>query len=382
MYYHFVLLSPTNTRRSGAIDPDDGARFGNLLVNNNNNNNNTATMDVDWNLASVNPGEDVVDPARTTTTMTMRNDDEILIPLEPDTEESFINDGKRNPNDHEHTYSTGIHLITTFFRGKYSPERFEEILEVLRKNLRNPYITRVHVLWEDESPAGYLQSAAGADASARSPPPTDAERAKLVLTRVPSQPTYLQLFSYVDRTLRRGSIAVLANGDIYFDDSLSCLRNVTPDSKRYRWDRTMGKRPFFSLTRRHAPECGRQKDYKRIFDLCEAYIGSHDVFVFAPPVSPRVYRSLNHTQNQGLGAENVVIWELNNSGEWRGMNPCDLIKSYHLHCTNERAYSVVDDATGRRVFLSGKRFNNGTWKHGWIKPWHWRKTITCGYEMF
>ena len=58
-----------------------------------------------------------------------------------------------------------------------------------------------------------------------------------------------------------------------------------------------------------------------------------------------------------------------------------MIRSSHLHCTQERAYSNFDE-NHRLVFVSSKRFNGGVRKHGWIKPWYWRRTIACPHEMF
>jgi hypothetical protein len=265
-------------------------------------------------------------------------------------------------------FSSGIHLVTTFFRGKYSSDRLAELLTSLKLNLANPLVSYVHVLWQDVSPESFAQELA---------PYTH----KLILSRVVSQPTYEQFFDYVNHHLKRGTIAIIANGDVYFDDSLKCLKPVDQDSPKFAWRPGMGKRPIFGLTRRHAPQCGEKPDYKDIYDLCDHYIGSHDVFVFAPPVSHDISSMLNHTQNWGLGAENIVIWEFNHSGEWRAFNPCDMVRANHLHCTGERAWSRLDEKN-KLVFVSGKKYHNNVRKHGWIKPWYWRKTINCPHEMF
>jgi hypothetical protein len=268
-----------------------------------------------------------------------------------------------NPND---PMAGGLHLITTYFSGTYSSERLGEIQACLAHNLANPHLRKIHILFEG------------------SPPPISAD-SKLVLTKMSHQPTYAELFDYANGFLKRGAVAIIANADVYFDDSLRCVQPPQPGTPRFALEKQqrggLGKRPFYGLTRRHAPECGDKPDYLKIYDLCEQYIGSHDAFIFAPPVAESIVKQLNHTQNAGLGAENVVIWALNHSGEWRGFNPCDLVLAYHLHCSQERAYSRIG-ADSRLVFVSGKQYNGGVRKHGWIKVYHWRKTITCPYEFW
>ena len=81
-------------------------------------------------------------------------------------------------------------------------------------------------------------------------------------------------------------------------------------------------------------------------DLCLEYMGSHDVMIFAPPVPRELTAKLNHTQNKGLGAENLVIWEFSNYNKgpfkkgYRVLNPCTMVHAIHMHCTNERHSSV------------------------------------------
>ena len=53
--------------------------------------------------------------------------------------------------------ANGIHIITTFFKGSYSKNRVMEILNCLKKNMDNPHITAIHVLWEDVNPRDLLR---------------------------------------------------------------------------------------------------------------------------------------------------------------------------------------------------------------------------------
>ena len=221
-------------------------------------------------------------------------------------------------------FESGLHVISTFFHGKYHKRRFSEIVATLLANLENPYVRAVHLLWEKENPAQYVTS--------------PALRKKLVLTQVQGQPTYARLFNYTNNVLQRGTIAVITNADIYFDSSLRCLRSVTPDNQH--WNST--KRLVLALSRRHTTLCGGKTDLNSHWDLCKEYIHSHDAFVFAPPVSRRVLMRTRHPQNR-YGAENIVIWELMKAGGvLRNVRSslfsfCVLSMPHILHHTTTRA---------------------------------------------
>ena len=129
-----------------------------------------------------------------------------------------------------------------------------------------------------------------------------------------------------------------------------------------------------SLTRRHSPLCGRKRDHKNIFDLCTHYIGSHDMFIFEVPVSREITSKLDFTQDIGFGVENRVIWEFAHHG-YATYNPCEMIHGFHYHCSQERKYR------DKGIIISQARYNNGTRKHGWIKPYWWTNEFTCPFPL-
>ena len=225
------------------------------------------------------------------------------------------------------TRNSGIHLITTFFHGAYHSRRFHEIVATLVSNLENPYISNIHILYEGTDPRYFI-------------PLTIQQRIlqvgiqnKLVLTQVEQQPTYKEMFEYANKNLERGSIAIVSNADIYFDASLKCIYFLTRKTKI---DVHTPGRPAFALTRRHSSEC-QLPDYSPYFDLCKTYIHSHDSFIFAPPLPKAILEKTDHTQNQGYGAENIVIYEFKKH-RFQVSNPCFPIHGFHLHCSNERLY--------------------------------------------
>jgi hypothetical protein len=239
-----------------------------------------------------------------------------------------------NPKYRTFRKNTGVHLITTFFVGTYHQKRLNELLETLKRNIENPYFEAVHVLWEDKNPRYNFTNP-----SSRFFIPGNISD-KLVTMKVNNQPTYRKFFDYANTFLARGAITIISNSDIYFDTSIKRLvfgrpGNNNNNSTTTKW------RSAMALSRRHAPECGGKYDWKGTFDLCDHYIGSHDAFVFAPPVPKFVLDNSKHTQNH-FGAENVIVWAFMWAKDFRGhvLNPCQRIRGFHLHCSPERHYEI------------------------------------------
>jgi hypothetical protein len=243
-----------------------------------------------------------------------------------------------NPKVFTFRKNAGIHLITTFFKGSYHKERVNELIESLRRNIKNPYIEAVHVLYERDNPRADLQKT-----NVR-----DLLDTKLVTMKVPQQPTYFRLFGYANAALERGSIAIVANSDIYFDKTLVKLKFGAPKNDT-NW------RSAMALSRSHSADCGKEDDWNGIFDLCSTYIGSHDAFIFAPPVPDFVLKNSRHTQNH-FGAENIIVFGFIWARGFRGhlSNPCKRIRAIHLHCSAERHYEI------------GASISSG--RHGKIRP--------------
>lgn len=240
----------------------------------------------------------------------------------------FLDDSNDQPV--KYNSSGGIHIITSFFRGNYTSERVKEILLCLERNLENPLISAVHVLWEDENPRQLIRKEL---------------RHKLITSVVKGQPTYFRFFSYADLFLERGSIAVIVNADIFFDKSIGLIKfghfdssYVEPSRKSNAYWQSLRdvNRTVLALTRRHADECGAKNDWKHDFDLCENYVGSHDAFIFAPPTPCKIIENSRHYQNR-MGAENKLIWGIKKDKRIRLLNPCNKIIASHY-----RKFILID----------------------------------------
>src|SRR5262249_10910658 len=85
------------------------------------------------------------------------------------------------------------------------PERQNELDECLRCNLRNPLIDRVVALTQDCHPIS---------------------DEKLVTVPVATRPTYKDFFDTINSVSAASDINILANSDIFFDDTLASLQGV------------------------------------------------------------------------------------------------------------------------------------------------------------
>jgi len=245
-------------------------------------------------------------------------------------------------------FASGRHLITTFYRGKkYSKARFRELVTVLERNLRNRHIKAVHTLWEDVDPVIYVNASLAH---------------KLIRVYYPRQPTYKDLFDYSSLYLKRGSVAIVANSDIHFDPTLACVAPVRPHAKAFNATK---QHLVYALSRHPAPPCASSGH-----DMCDVYIGSHDAFIFAPPLKRKVAVGLDFPQNR-ISAENVVIWEFRRMG-YDVRNPCRVVRALHLHCTMERSYHMGSISHG------GNRIGDVD-RHASVNP---SSLPRCGQVMY
>jgi hypothetical protein len=241
----------------------------------------------------------------------------------------------------------GVHIIMSFYKGTYKKDRFQEILMSLKRNLKNPYVTAVHTLWEDRDPIIYVNNSV--------------LEKKLIRVQFGVQPTYKDFFDYANLRLGRGAIGIVTNSDIYFDETVECVTPVTPEKKAFNATK---QHLVYALSRHPSNPCVGRADY------CEGYTGSHDSFVFALPLPYRFSSRVDFTQNH-IGAENVIIWEFRRLEGYVVRNPCHTIKCYHVHCTNERHYKMGTISRGKNRIGPIDR-------HGSIVP----SKLKCGQMIY
>ena len=187
------------------------------------------------------------------------------------------------------------HLFTTAYPESNKGRR-AELLDCLNRNLNNPHITHVFILTETQ---GAL------------PLP---EHRKLSLRRTDHRPTYDDFFAWINEAAGPDDISLIANSDIYFDDSIAMLDSLV-DSGRClalsRWDVLPNRSP-------------------RLFERGD----SQDVWAFRGQVRAGVRGGFP------LGVydcDNKIAWELEKAG-YKVRNPALGLRTYHLHLGTDRSY--------------------------------------------
>jgi len=189
-------------------------------------------------------------------------------------------------------------LLTGFYSDK-DEGRTAELMETLSNNLRNDRIARVHLFVEDSS--------------------IDAPKmGKVVVINVGHRMTFADYFSYANENLV-GKKVMLANSDVFFDDTLALLDDYELKGKMLclsRWDK-MGEEYVLEFV------CGQ------------------DSWAFQPPI-PRFPCDWPLGK---LGSE----LRLNHEARKAGMtllNPAFSIRSFHLHSSGVKNYSRLDGIMG------------------------------------
>jgi hypothetical protein len=189
-----------------------------------------------------------------------------------------------------------IQLIVQYFRCA-TKERQEEIDICLRNNLLNNYISTVHLLTEEELDVSVFHN-----------------KDKIKQTVIGDRLTYRKAFEYANQC-QDSSIWILANADIYFDESLKCLENNELINTIY------------ALSRHEIASDGSAKF------MDEEYAhGSQDAWIFKPPVNIDSFFS---DFRLGIpGCDNRLAYELIKA-DYNVVNPSKIVKCYHLDKTRE-----------------------------------------------
>ena len=125
-----------------------------------------------------------------------------------------------------------FHIVTQWFRAIGSPARQREINECLLKNLKNPSVTRVHVIVESHNSYYF-------DEEMEKIGLKNLFSNKLVKSLQEKRLTFDAAFHYLNNHVPLGSICAVTNADIYFDNSLSAVfGNLRRDTvyALLRWD--------------------------------------------------------------------------------------------------------------------------------------------------
>lgn len=207
------------------------------------------------------------------------------------------------------------------------------------QNLNNPLVTRIHFLDSLSVRNAFQQfqphcnlTLSQFNAKARFYPASSTKKgSKVGPSDGSNRLTAGAAFAFANRYLP-GKTVILSNADIYFDGTLRHLRT----------DRWLSLSNMYFLSRYEPDEdvgLGTQ---------CGAnYIGSHDAFVFVPPVpKPLVARTMGLALGTP-GVENRMIHDFRAFGIGI-LNPCLTIRSWHLHRSRVRTLGIPPANTDHR----------------------------------
>jgi hypothetical protein len=199
-------------------------------------------------------------------------------------------------------------LLVGFYQDA-DPARTAEFVECVRRNAANPHLERIAVFLEDRVPAHEIRT--------RFPVFSDP---KLQLIEHGRRLTFQQLFDHANRHLA-GSGVILANTDIWFDETLARLEEETLSGR------------LLCLSRWEQAPDGRRWHY----DMpC-----SQDAWIFEPPVPPfRADFPLGKP-----GCENRLAYEAQRAG-LTVTNPSRSLHAWHLHNSGVRRYTPQERIHG------------------------------------
>jgi hypothetical protein len=139
---------------------------------------------------------------------------------------------------------------------------------------------------------------------------------KVIILETPGKPQYKQMFDFVNKITGPEDINIIANSDIFFDESigLTCKMNLNECWALSRWD-------------------WYNENSIQFFDRSD----SQDCWIFKGPIKP-----INSTFTLGtLGCDNRIAHDIHQAG-YNISNPSRSVKTYHVHNSAVRNYRKTD----------------------------------------
>lgn len=198
-------------------------------------------------------------------------------------------------------------LLIEYYKS-LNTQRNEEYIFTLKKNIENVYITDIYVFIDDISLT------------------LDLKHDKLHIIYIDNRYTFYDFFIFSKENFLSEKV-ILANSDIFFDDTLEYIENFDLSGKivtltRYEYNTTTAESVYSDS------DC------------------SQDVWVFCGGMVIEDSNFLLGT----LGCDNRIAY-LANEQEILIRNPSLTIKSYHVHESNYRTYTEQDRVKASYLFM-------------------------------
>lgn len=190
-------------------------------------------------------------------------------------------------------------LITSWYPEPNAARR-AELLYCLNRNLEHPLISRVWLMVEGQAEVPH--------------------HPKIRVKNGAQRPQFKDLIKLANG---QSGLILLANTDIYFDETLAMAQFITPNAcyALTRWD-------VDTKLRFYGRDC------------------SQDAWIFRSPIK---ISGGNYTPGKP-GCDNKLAWELAEAGN-RVTNPSRSIRACHMHLTNLRRYNRQEAVPGPYLTL-------------------------------
>ena len=228
-----------------------------------------------------------------------------------------------------------VNLFIGFYNDKDSNRQLENDFCLL-KNIANPLIDNIYVLLDNDKTIlpGFLSDAATLAPiqlpwSLTNQSMNETVSNKLHVKNVAKRPTFRDFFQVMNSVSQRNDVNIIANCDIFFDDTLQLVKDKLKPNQCYalaRWE--------------------IQSD--DTLSLCTLPF-SQDTWMLSGPISPSKLNAMNIDFYQGLLACDMrIAYELKSVG-YDVVNPSRTIKTYHMHKTQVRNYSESTRVHGKTL---------------------------------
>ena len=205
-----------------------------------------------------------------------------------------------------------MNLITSFYFD-VDTIRILELTTVLKNNLKNLFINKIHLFIKEQDYDIFLKSEFASDVNFH----------KIVFILKEAQPTYSDLFNYSITLDFENCCICNSDIEIIIKDSINTILFKKLENSKL----------IYFLTR-------HEQDGTR--PLIDFFSGSHDAFIFNSQVLRNSVRSndldsINYVQNTP-GIESILTMLFKDSLGFTIKNPCFQLKLIHHHESNIRSY--------------------------------------------
>jgi len=216
-----------------------------------------------------------------------------------------------------------------------TPLRLREYSTALQHNINNTQISEIHLFQEDSA----LEACEWPEAKRmrelwKSP--------KIKSVGIRKRQTYSNLIDYANENLQ-GYTTMISSSDIFYDATLSFLERINFSKNVVCLSRIeLSEAVHTGYTR-----LALREDGNKMFVLTdEVKSFSQDTWVFKPPI-----KKINADFYMGImRCDNRIAFEFNKIG-FQPINPCNNIRSYHLHDSAVKTYTSADVVPGPVLFI-------------------------------